>query len=226
MLRVILIGAPGAGKGTQAKMLERTLHIPQVSTGDLLRSAVAGGAELGKLAEIYMNKGELVPDNLIIALMKETLSKQEYANGYILDGFPRTIPQALALENEGIAVDGVINIHVDGEEIVARLSSRRQCRKCGAIFNASRDNTQGNSCQKCGGELFVREDDNIKTIRERQRVYHEKTSPLLSFYEKRGLLKTIEGKGSPEEVFANILAAFGVAPGAGGKPRKVENKHA
>lgn len=209
MKRLILLGAPGAGKGTQAKRLIENFSIPQISTGDILRAALKNGTELGIKAKSYMDKGELVPDDVVIGIIKERLVEKDCANGFILDGFPRTVVQADALEEtlKGLdqPIDKVVNIHVDESELLLRLTGRRICTNCGEVyhikFNPPRDE---NRCDKCKSDLYQRDDDKEETILERLKVYSSTTSPLIDYYKKKSLLSTVEGVGSEEEIFDRI----------------------
>lgn len=205
-IRLILMGAPGCGKGTQAKKLEERYNIVQLSTGDMLRAAIREGTDVGKSAKEYMDKGALVPDEVIINVMKERLAKSDVANGYILDGFPRTLGQAEALstllDEMHQPLTAAIALTVSEDEVVKRLTGRRTCRKCGAGYHVEfNPPKQEGVCDKCGGELYQRDDDNEKTIRQRLAVYNEQTSPLIAYYSERGLLKEVEGVGSIDEIF-------------------------
>lgn len=206
---LIFLGAPGAGKGTQAKMVSEKYGIPQISTGDMFREAIKNKTPLGIIADTYISKGNLVPDDITIGLVEERFKKDDCKKGFILDGFPRTIPQADALEKLlkklNMSLNGVIDIVVDEEDIVHRLTKRRTCTKCGAIFNLLNDNIKNNKCTKCGAELYQRDDDNENTIRERMRVYREKTEPLENYYEKKGKLIKINGSAAIGEIFKEIL---------------------
>ena len=209
---LILLGAPGAGKGTQAKVMVERWGIPQVSTGDILRAAVKAGTPLGKEAKSFMDKGELVPDRVVIGIIDERLREKDAARGFILDGFPRTIPQAEALEAmlkaAGRKLDRVLSIEVDDEELVGRLTGRRICRACGESFHVTLNRPKADGlCDRCGGELYQRDDDKEATIRQRLRVYHAQTSPLAGFYRSRGLLTDIPGTGAIEEIFSAIRKA-------------------
>lgn len=209
MLNIILMGPPGAGKGTQAKILIAKFNIPHISTGDMFREAIKEGTPLGKLAASYINDGHLVPDDVTIGLVKERLSKDDCANGYLLDGFPRTIPQAEALEvltkEIGREVKYVINIDTPKEELVSRICGRRVCKKCGAPYHIVNVKPKVDGvCDICGGELIQRPDDNEEALNIRLEAYTKQTKPLLDFYAKKGLLKTFSGK-SREELTPQLL---------------------
>ena len=209
-MRIIMLGAPGAGKGTQASRISEKYGIPQISTGDILRSAVREGTELGKKAKEYMDRGELVPDEIVIGIVRERIVQDDCKKGFILDGFPRTVVQAEALdkmlEELGLSIDYVINIDVPEEEIVKRLTGRRTCRNCQAmyhvIFNPPK---KDNVCDKCGGELYQRDDDKEETIRARLEVYKKQTAPLIDYYSKKGKLVNIDGTKSIDEIFEEIV---------------------
>ncbi len=214
-MRLILFGPPGVGKGTQAQILSEKFKIPHISTGDMLREAVKNQTELGLKAKSYMDKGELVPDDVMIGIIKEVLSSEKCKNGFILDGFPRTIPQAEALDrifNElNIKLDFVISIEVDDEEIVKRLTNRRVCRNCGAVFNLLIDRIpEDNRCPRCGGELYQRSDDNPEVIKNRLKVYRESTQVVLDYYAKKGILKTVNGIGEINQITKKILESIGI----------------
>jgi adenylate kinase len=213
-MRLILLGAPGSGKGTQAKLLAERMGITHLSTGDILRAEVKNGTELGRKAKEYMNSGKLVPDSLILDMIKGKLASPELSNGFILDGFPRTVAQAEGLEaiskELGLEIDKVININVDDEEIVKRLTARRSCPQCGAIYNMLYNPpADDEKCDKDGAKLVQREDDNEATVRNRLKVYHDQTQPLEDFYRKRGLLVDIPGSGGVEKIAGRILAEIG-----------------
>ncbi len=204
-LNIIMLGAPGAGKGTQARELSLKYNIPHISTGEILRESVKNRTSLGLKAKSYLDKGRLVPDDVIIDVVKERLSMDDCKNGFILDGFPRTIPQAEAL-NSHVRDVKVINIHVDESEIIKRLSGRRVCRKCGANYHIiySPPRNEG-ICNMCGGELYQRDDDTEDTIKARLQVYKNQTAPLIDYYKKKNVLFTVSGKGSIQDIFNEIL---------------------
>lgn len=208
-MNLILLGAPGAGKGTQAEVIMGALHIPAISTGNCLREAVAAGTELGKSAKAYMDDGALVPDSVVIGIIKERLVADDCKNGFILDGFPRTVPQAEALEEMGVTIDRVIEIYVADETITTRLSGRRVCQGCGASYHTQykRPKAQG-MCDTCEGALIVRKDDQPETIKERLHVYHTQTEPLREFYKQRGKLVTVIGQESVDETSKMTLKAL------------------
>jgi adenylate kinase len=205
-MNLILLGAPGAGKGTQAAILARELNIPTISTGNILRAAVASGSELGKQAKACMESGALVSDEIIIGIIRSRLAEPDCANGYILDGVPRTIRQAEALEENDIRFDHVISMEVSDETIMERMSGRRVCPKCGASFHivAVPPKKEG-ICDECGSELITRKDDAPETVRSRLAVYHRETEPLKEFYRSRGVLYPVEDMGSVEATSAAIL---------------------
>lgn len=208
IMNIVLFGPPGAGKGTQAKELLKRYDIPHISTGDILRANVRDGTELGIKAKEYMDKGELVPDDVLIGLIRNRLTESDCENGYILDGYPRTIPQADALTvilNEiNKPLDAVINIEVDDEELVKRVSGRRSC-SCGESYHMMfNPPEQEGICDACGGELYQRDDDKEEVIRQRLAVYNDKTKPLIKYYEDAGLLVNVDGAGSVDSVLADI----------------------
>lgn len=209
-MRLILLGPPGAGKGTQAKMLKEQFGIPQISTGDILRQAVKDNTELGIQAKSFMDVGQLVPDEVVIGLIKERIRRDDCEAGFILDGFPRTIVQAEKLSETltemGLAIDTVVNLEVNAEEVISRLAGRSTCPDCGGMFHEeSRPPKVAGVCDGCGGTLAQREDDNAETILKRLDVYQESTAPLKQFYKKQGNLKTVEARGSVEEIFSRVL---------------------
>jgi len=216
-MRIVLIGPPGAGKGTQARMLQQTFGIPQISTGDLLREAVREGTALGQQARAYMDAGELVPDQLVTAMVAERLQRPDCAAGFLLDGFPRTIAQAEALAAELAQhqqrLDGVISLVVPRAELVERLSGRWVCRDCGAMYHERFSPPQRSGvCDRCQGVLYQRSDDSAATVNARLEVYERATAPLLSYYHDHGLLRETDGSGKPEEVLRRITTALGVSP--------------
>ena len=209
---LILLGPPGAGKGTQAKMMIDRWKIPQISTGDILRTAVRQERPLGLEAKGFMDRGELVPDRVVIGIIAERLKEEDATAGFILDGFPRTIPQAEALQEIldelGRKIDTVLSIEIEEERLVARLTGRRMCKGCGESFHLvfnppARDGV----CDRCGGELYQRDDDREKTIRQRLAIYREQTEPLIAYYEKQGILKRIKGDDSKDQIFSRIVGA-------------------
>ncbi len=208
-MRIVLLGAPGSGKGTQAKLLVEKYKIPQISTGDLLRAAVSAGTELGKKAKAAMDAGQLVTDDIVLGIIQERLSKPDAKSGFILDGFPRNIPQAQALDamlaRLGQPLQLALLVDVDSEVLMKRLTGRRTCSQCGAIYNVyfSPSKSSG-KCDKCGGSLMQRSDDNEETVRNRLRVYEEQTAPLVSYYKAQGKLRTVRGVGSINDIFKNI----------------------
>ncbi len=210
-MNLILLGAPGAGKGTQAEILKDKLGIPTISTGNILREAVKNGTALGLEAKGYMESGNLVPDALVISIIKERLAEDDCKNGFILDGFPRTVPQAEALDESGINIDRAVEIAVSDEAIMARLSGRRVCIKCGAPYHiVSCPPPADNICPKCGGEIITRKDDLPETIKSRLEVYHSQTEPLKGFYERKGKLTVVPGENGIEETSRLTLEALGV----------------
>ncbi len=209
-MKLILLGAPGAGKGTQAEILCKELGIPTISTGNILRAAVKNGTPTGLKAKAFMDAGELVPDEVIIGIIHERLAEPDCAQGYILDGVPRTIAQAEAMEKAGIVFDAVVSIEISDETIMNRMSGRRVCEKCGASYHvAAVPPKQEGICDNCGGNLVQRKDDAPETVRSRLEVYHKETEPLKEFYAKRGLLKTVENRSTVAETTQGILQALG-----------------
>lgn len=218
-MRLVLLGPPGAGKGTQARMLEKRLGVPQVASGDLLRAAVRNRTALGQEAKRYMDKGALVPDELVFKLIGERLGQPDAAGGFILDGFPRTVAQAETLAamlqgKGGQRLDKVVAIMVPDDEIVKRISGRRTCKNCGAMYHLIYDPPRNqNLCNDCNGELYQRDDDAEDTVRMRLEVYAASTRPLLDHYARLGLLARVDGIGSPEEIQRRILSALDGAAG-------------
>ena len=210
-MKLILLGAPGAGKGTQAEILSKMLKIPTISTGNILRAAMKNGTPVGLKAKEYVESGRLVPDEVIIGIVKERLAEADCKDGYILDGMPRTIPQAEALEENGIDIDCALSIEISDETIIARMSGRRTCANCSATFHVvSNPPTQEGRCDFCGGELTIRKDDAPETVKARLATYHQETEPLKSFYDNRGKLKTVDNQPSIEETTAVIVKALGL----------------
>ena len=209
-MKLILLGAPGAGKGTQADILCEKLDIPTISTGNILRAAVKNGTPTGRKAKEYMDAGKLVPDEVIIGIISERLAEPDCAKGYILDGVPRTIAQAEALEKAGIQFDAVVSIEVSEEEILSRMTGRRVCEACGASYHVTAvPPKQEGVCDKCGGKLIQRKDDAPETVKSRLEVYHKETEPLKAFYAERGLLKTVENQPTVEANSQAILRVLG-----------------
>ena len=209
-MKMILLGAPGAGKGTQAEILNKELEIPTISTGNILRAAVKNGTPTGLKAKEYMDAGKLVPDEVIIGVITERLQEEDCAKGYILDGVPRTIAQAEALEKAGIAFDAVVSIEISDEEIMERMGGRRVCEACGSSYHVvAVPPKQEGICDACGGKLVQRKDDAPETVKARLQVYHNETEPLKSFYESRGLLKSVDNLPSVAEMSKSILKALG-----------------
>ncbi len=207
-MNLIFLGAPGAGKGTQADILAKTLDIPTISTGAIIRAAIKSGSEMGNKARLFTEKGSLVPDEVVIGIVKERLHMDDCKNGFILDGFPRTVPQAEALELMGINIDKVISIEIPDDKIVERMSGRRVCSKCGATFHVTGNpSAKGDICDKCDAPLIQRADDDPKVVLSRLVIYHEQSEPLKDFYSKKGSLTLVNGTGSLEEIAAEILAA-------------------
>jgi adenylate kinase len=203
-MNLIFLGAPGAGKGTLAALLSKEHGVPQISTGDLFRAAVKQGSQLGKRVQGIMEKGELVPDSLTVELVRERLAKPDAQGGYILDGFPRTVAQADALA-EFQKIDAVIDFSISDELVIRRLSGRRVCRSCAAIYHIDNMPPQKEGiCDACGGELYIRDDDKIESIKNRLRVYKEQTEPLIAYYREKGLLREIDSSRSPEDSLSQI----------------------
>ena len=209
-MNLILLGAPGAGKGTQAELLVEKLAIPAISTGNMLREAIANGTELGKQVKQYMDEGSLVPDELILSIIADRVTQPDCVNGFILDGVPRTLAQAVALDMRGVKIDHVISIEVDDSEIEGRMTGRRVCAKCGASYHIVANPSKIDGvCDHCGGELIVRKDDKPETVRHRLEVYHESTEVLKGFYEMTGRLVKVNGNQSIGGANEDILKAIG-----------------
>lgn len=210
-MKLILLGAPGAGKGTQAEILSRMCGIPTISTGNILRAAMKNGTPVGLKAKEYVESGKLVPDDVIISIIKERLAEEDCRDGYILDGVPRTIPQAEALDEFGIDIDTALSIEISDEAIVERMSGRRFCANCGATYHVvSSPPAAEGICDKCGGEVTTRSDDAPDTVRARLRVYHTETEPLKEFYAKRGKLKSVENQETIEATTEAVKEALGI----------------
>ena len=210
-MKITIMGPPGGGKGTQAEILSEKLSIPHISTGAIIRSAIREKTELGKAAEDYIANGQLVPDKLVIDMVSKRLSEKDCESGYILDGFPRTLPQADAMDEIGIEFDYALNLLVDDEIIVDRLSGRRECKACAAPYHVKFNPPEKEGvCDKCGGVLITRADDVPDTIRQRLSVYHSETEPLVNFYKKKDVLVNVTGKDSIEDTTDAVLEALGV----------------
>ena len=213
-MKIVMLGAPGAGKGTQAKMIAEKYGIPRVSTGDIFRANIKNGTELGKEAKQYMDQGKLVPDELTVKILLDRVAQDDCKNGYVLDGFPRTIPQANVLDEAltklGDRIDYAVNVDVPDDNIINRMGGRRACVACGAtyhiVYNAPK--TEG-ICDNCGKELIIRDDDQPETVKNRLKVYHEQTQPLIDFYEGKGVLKSVDGTADMKDVFAAIVEILG-----------------
>lgn len=213
-MKIIMLGAPGAGKGTQAKMIADKYSVPHVSTGDIFRANIKNGTELGMEAKKYMDQGLLVPDELTVKILLDRVAQEDCRNGYVLDGFPRTIPQAEVLDNEltklGETIDFAIDVNVPDENIINRMSGRRACLACGATYHIAHvPPKQEGICDRCGKELVLRDDDKPETVKNRLEIYHEQTQPLIDFYTKKGVLKTVDGTVPMNEVFEAIVAILG-----------------
>ena len=213
-MKIIMLGAPGAGKGTQAKRIAEKYLIPHISTGDIFRANIKNGTELGKKAKTYMDQGLLVPDELVVDLVVDRLKRDDCANGCVLDGFPRTIPQAEALDEAlaaiGQSVDYAINVEVPDQNIVNRMSGRRACVNCGATYHVVYAPTEvENICDVCQGELILRDDDKPETVQKRLNVYHEQTQPLIDYYTKKNILVEVDGTVDIDDVFAAIVKVLG-----------------
>jgi adenylate kinase len=214
-MRIVLLGAPGAGKGTQAKILIEKYGMPQISTGDLLRAAVGAGTALGKEAKSFMDKGELVPDSVVLGMVEERLKQDDCKKGYILDGFPRNTAQAEALDKMlaalNMSLTAALSVDVPFEDLMKRLTGRRTCKGCGQMYNIFfKAPAKEGVCDKCSGELFQRDDDKEVTIKKRLEVYTAQTEPLIGYYKSKGILKSISGTGSIDEIFKKVTAALGL----------------
>ena len=213
-MKIIMLGAPGAGKGTQAKMIAEKYSIPHVSTGDIFRANIKGGTELGMEAKKYMDQGQLVPDELTVKILLDRVAQDDCKNGYVLDGFPRTIPQAEVLDEAltklGESIDFAIDVNVPDENIINRMGGRRACVTCGATYHLVHvpPKTEG-ICDKCGSELILRDDDKPETVKKRLDVYHAQTQPLIDYYTAKGILHTVDGTVDMMDVFANIVKLLG-----------------
>ena len=213
-MKIVMLGAPGAGKGTQAKKIAESFGVPHISTGDIFRANIKNNTELGQKAKVYMDKGELVPDELVVDLIMDRFSEPDCADGYVLDGYPRTIPQAEALDNalkaNNDSLDYAVNVDVPDEDIISRMSGRRSCLKCGATYHISfNPPVKEGICDKCGEALVQREDDKEETVKNRLGVYHEQTEPLEKYYAEAGLLHNVDGTKNMDEVFDSIKIIIG-----------------
>ncbi|MDR0804896.1 MAG: adenylate kinase [Oscillospiraceae bacterium] len=210
-MNLIFLGAPGAGKGTQAETVQAKLNIPAISTGNILREAVKDGTDAGKTAEGFMKSGGLVPDEVVINILKDRIAKDDCKAGFILDGFPRTVAQADALTAFGVKIDKVINIDVADNAIAARMGGRRVCNKCGASYHTEyKPSKVDGKCDGCGGDTVIRDDDKPETVLERLKTYHEKTAPLIGYYESKGILATVKGQSEIKETTALVFSALGI----------------
>ena len=208
-MNLIFLGAPGAGKGTQAEIVSEKFNIPAVSTGNIIREAMKNGTEMGTKAQEFVQKGELVPDDVVIGIIKERLQESDCANGFVLDGFPRTIPQAEALDKMGVVIDKVIDIEVPDEKIVTRMSGRRVCPNCGASYHIEyKKPAKDGVCNSCDSELIIRKDDKPEVVLDRLNVYHEQTEPLKDYYAKAGKLVIVEGQEEVKDTTALTLKAL------------------
>lgn len=212
-IKLILLGAPGAGKGTQAEIISKKLSIPAISTGNMIREAIAAGTEMGKNAKEFIDSGALVPDEVVIGIIKDRLAADDCANGFILDGFPRTVPQAQALDAMGVEITDVLSIEVADEKIIERMGGRRVCKKCGASYHIVFNPSENGEFCSCGEELTIRSDDAPEVVAKRLETYHTMTEPLKDFYEKKGLLKLVYGQEKLEDTTALTMAALGIDEG-------------
>lgn len=213
-MKIVMLGAPGAGKGTQAKMIAEKYGIPHVSTGDIFRANIKNGTELGKEAKQYMDQGKLVPDELTVKILLDRVAQDDCKNGYVLDGFPRTIPQANVLDEAltklGDRIDYAVNVDVPDDNIINRMGGRRACVACGATYHIVYNAPKAEGiCDTCGKELIIRDDDQPETVKNRLKVYHEQTQPLIDFYEGKGVLKSVDGTADMKDVFAAIVEILG-----------------
>lgn len=210
-MNIILFGPPGAGKGTQAEIISKALNIPTISTGAIIRGAVKEGTPMGLSAKSYMDAGALVPDEVVIGIINERLAKDDCKAGFILDGFPRTVPQAIALDKMGVKIDVVLSLEVKDEAIVARMGGRRVCPACGATFHTQHNpSSAGDKCDICGVELLLRDDDKPEVVLKRLTTYHKETEPLKDYYNEKGILKAVDGEGTLEATTALMMAALGI----------------
>ena len=209
-MKIIFLGAPGAGKGTQAEVVSARLGIPTISTGAIIREAIKNATEMGQKAKNYIDSGALVPDDVVIGIVKERLAESDCENGFILDGFPRTVPQAIALDKMGVTLSAVISLEVSDETIVERMSGRRVCAKCGKSFHATYKPSKNGEYCECGEKLTVRSDDAPDVVRSRLAVYHDVTEPLKAYYESKGLLRTVNGQEYVEDTTKATLEALGI----------------
>lgn len=208
-MKLIILGAPGAGKGTQSEKISAKYQIPAISTGEILRNAISCGTELGMNAKSYMEAGQLVPDDVVVGIIKDYLTKDECKNGFILDGFPRSIPQAEALDKMGVKIDVVLSIEVEDERIVERMSGRRVCPTCGASYHTSyKPSAKEGVCDKCGADLIIRKDDAPETVKARLQTYHNQTEPLKGYYASKGILREVIGQEEVEDTTALTFAAL------------------
>ena len=213
-MKIVMLGAPGAGKGTQAKMIAEKYSVPHISTGDIFRANIKNGTELGMEAKKYMDQGLLVPDELTVKILLDRVAKEDCKNGYVLDGFPRTIPQAQVLDKAlielGDQIDYAIDVNVPDENIIRRMGGRRACVTCGATYHVEHiPPKKERFCDTCGSELILRDDDKPETVKNRLDVYHKQTQPLIDFYQAKGILKTVDGTVDMKDVFASIVAILG-----------------
>ncbi len=210
-MNIIFFGAPGAGKGTQAEVVSQRLNIPTISTGAIIREAIKSQTEMGLAAQSFIEKGQLVPDEVVIGIIKDRLSQSDCSDGYILDGFPRTIPQAEALDKMGVKIDVVLELHVPDDEIITRMSGRRVCPKCAATYHTKYNPSgAGENCDKCTEKLSIRKDDAPEVVKSRLEVYHNQTEPLKEYYGKKGLVKTVIGQEQLQDTTRLTLEALGI----------------